>query len=92
MAHSSNGHRSNHASRAHALTDGMTSIKDRVEEAVERNLATLKTGSKRAAKAGRRKVLAIRATTGEAVSRNPLRSVLAASVAGALLGFFLGRR
>ncbi len=93
MPHRSNGHgRLGLASKAHAITGEINSIKDTIEEAVERRFKMLKSASSRAAKSGRRKLVAMREKTGETVSRNPFRSVFVATGAGILLGFLLGRR
>ena len=87
-----NNHGLNLGSRAHALAAGLESIKDTVEQAVERKFTQLRSASSRAAKSGRRKLSEMREKTGNTVSRNPFRSLLAATGAGLLLGFLWGRR
>ncbi|MBI2923897.1 MAG: DUF883 family protein [Planctomycetes bacterium] len=92
MPHKSNGSGLNLRSRAQALGAGLESIKDTVEQAVERKFTQLRSASSRAARTGRRKLSEMRAKTGNTVSRNPFRSLIAATGAGLLLGFLWGRR
>lgn len=92
MSNRINGHGLNLRSRAHALGAGLESIKDTVEQAVENKFAQLRSASSRAARTGRRKLAEMRTKTGNTVSRNPFRSLIAATGAGLLLGFLWGRR